>query len=311
MSGERPEEVMTAVAERELQWLENFGEPRSPRIWGYRDIHDNQKMDPKVQMSSLKDYLKLAPYILPDDQTLSRPTIRHPDLSPNNIFVSHTGEITSIIDWQHATVMPLFLQSKMPKHFENYGDEDSEKYRRPELPKNFETLTAKEKEIESDRYRRRQLHYIYLGATRCYNYSHWRGLAFDKFALRNQLYEAAGSPWEGDNTTLRARLMRTTAAWSALASGKSIEQCPVSYAEEDVKQCMDLEAKEKKVDDAMVIMRKFFGCTADGHVSHEDYEDAKAKIAMLKKTAMEDADTEEERRDIDENWPFQDHEEIE
>jgi hypothetical protein len=70
---------------------------------------------------------------------LNRPTIRHPDLSPSNIFIE-SGNISSLIDWEHAVVLPLFIQAKIPTHFQNYGDETSETFQPPALPGNFESL---------------------------------------------------------------------------------------------------------------------------------------------------------------------------
>lgn len=86
--------------------------------------------------------------MVPQADELNIPTIRHPDLSPTNIFVSDTGEITGVIDWEHTVILPIFLQAKIPKHFQNNGDEDSENFRQPRAPSNFDTLTESEKEEE-------------------------------------------------------------------------------------------------------------------------------------------------------------------
>ncbi|GAB7348941.1 hypothetical protein MBLNU459_g7627t1 [Dothideomycetes sp. NU459] len=91
-------DAMKSVGERELAWLERFGEPRYPREVMYREFYNKKKVDPAVQMQSLRDYLTLAPAIIPDDADLIKPTIRHPDLSPSNIFVSDSGDITALLD---------------------------------------------------------------------------------------------------------------------------------------------------------------------------------------------------------------------
>jgi hypothetical protein len=63
--------------------------------------------------------------------------MRHPDLSPSKIFSPDSGNITGVIDWQHATVLPIFLQAKIPKHFQNYGDDESENFRRLKFAADF------------------------------------------------------------------------------------------------------------------------------------------------------------------------------
>lgn len=75
------------------------------------------------------------------------------------------GDITGIIDWQHATILPTFVQAKILKHFQNYGDDDSENFRRPKLAEDIVTMTDVDKEREMELYRRRQVHDFYLGLT--------------------------------------------------------------------------------------------------------------------------------------------------
>ncbi|EDN06435.1 predicted protein [Histoplasma mississippiense (nom. inval.)] len=54
-------------------------------------------------IANLEKYLQIAPHLIPRDcPALHRPVIRHPDLQPNNIFVSNELEIKGLIDWQHS-----------------------------------------------------------------------------------------------------------------------------------------------------------------------------------------------------------------
>jgi len=41
----------------------------------------------------------VSPQLVPKEEWLHRPTLRHPDLNPNNIFVPENHEITGIVDW--------------------------------------------------------------------------------------------------------------------------------------------------------------------------------------------------------------------
>lgn len=98
VSGESSEELLRAVGEREILWLRRFGEKRYPREPLYKEFYGRQRVDPQVQINHLLDYLKVAPHLIPKAEQLNVPTVRHPDLSPSNIFISDSGDITSIID---------------------------------------------------------------------------------------------------------------------------------------------------------------------------------------------------------------------
>ncbi|PVH71026.1 phosphotransferase family protein [Cadophora sp. DSE1049] len=302
------EEVLKAVGEREILWLQRFGEKRYPREPFYREFYNRQKVDPQVQIHHLLDYLKVAPHLVPKAEQLNVPTIRHPDLSPSNIFISDSGDITGIIDWQHTTILPIFLQAKIPKHFQNYGDDDSENFRRPELAEDFANMTSSDKEVEMERYRRRQVHYFYLGYTSDLNKAHFHAMGKYNLVLRSQLYDTAGRPWEGDNTSLQAQLIKTMAQWSEIASPE--DNPPVRYSPAEVEECLDRHAKQNSVDEQMQQVRDFIGINIDGLVLNDEFESARERARLIKDELAEGADTEEERREFDKLWPFQDHEEI-
>lgn len=308
ISGKNSEEVLKAIGEREILWLRKFGEKRYPREPFYRELYGGQKVDPQVQISHLLDYLKVAPHLVPKAEQLNVPTIRHPDLSPSNIFISDSGDITGIIDWQHTTILPIFIQAKIPKHFQNYGDDDSENFRRPKLAEDFATMADSDKEAEIELYRRRQVHYFYLGYTSDLNKAHFHAMANHDLVLRNQLYDTAGRPWEGDNTSLQAQLIKTIAQWSEIASPE--DDPPVRYSSTEVEECLDRDTKQKNVDEQMQHMRDFIGINIDGLVLNEEFESARERAKLIKNELAEGADTEEKRIEFDNRWPFQNHEEI-
>ena len=302
---------MEAVGQRELAWLQKFGKPRFPREPLYRELYGHQEVNPQVQMNILRDYLKVAAHIVPEDPELCQPTIRHPDLSPNNIFISESGDITGVIDWQHSTILPLFLQAKIPKHFQNWGDDDSETFRRPELPTDFDSLGESEKEKELELYRRRQLHYFYMGCTSINNRPHFLAMIKHSLIVRNRLYDTAGRPWEGDNTSLKAEIVQTATCWPEIATSAMKEaDFPVKYFDAEVAECLRIDAEQKDSDAQMQRVRDFIGVNIDGWVPTEHYEEARSKERYIKEQALEAAETEEERKEINEQWPWQDHEEL-
>ncbi|KAL6705518.1 hypothetical protein ACN47E_006635 [Coniothyrium glycines] len=308
---ETPKELLEAVGHRELAWLQKFGKRRFPREPLYRELYGRQEVDPQVQIDNLRDYLKVASHIVPEDPELCQPTIRHPDLSPDNIFVSESGNITGVIDWQHSTMLPMFLQAKIPKHFQNYGDDDSENFRRPELPTNFDVLEDSDKANELELYRRRQLHYFYLGFSSTKNKPHFHAMGEHDLIVRNRLYDTAGRPWEGDNTSLKAELVQTSTYWPSIATSAMKEtNFPVKYPDQDITNCLDIDAKQKIADAQMQQLRDFIGVNIDGWVPTHSYEEARAKERYIKQQMLEAAETEDERKELNEHWPFQDHEEL-
>ncbi|KFY50732.1 hypothetical protein V496_09207 [Pseudogymnoascus sp. VKM F-4515 (FW-2607)] len=197
-----------------------------PLIMGLGGVAQNY---PQVQIKHLVDYLKVAPHLVPSGEELNAPTIRHPDLSPSNIFISEDGNITGIIDWQHTAVLPIFLQAKIPKNFQNYGDDDSENFRRSKLAEGIDVMSESDKKVEMELYRRRQ--------------------------------------------------------------------------------CLERDAKQKDADEQMHQVREAIGVDIEGWVPNDEFKSAKARAKAMKSEMAQAADSENERREFEKLWPFQDHEE--
>lgn len=262
---------MRSVCEREIAWLQRFGRFRHPREPLYRAFYSHQEVDPEVQKQSLRDYLRVVPLVIPEQSEFNLPTVRHPDLSPNNIFVSNSGDITGLIDWQHTSILPLFLQAKIPKHFQNWGDDESESMRPPRLPDNFDSMAASEKEAELEVYRRRQTHYFYMGYTGRNNETHFNALGKAGLAMTNKLFDTAARPWEGDNTSLKAEIIRASRHWSDMRSSQAkSHDFPVHYTEEEVTKCLAIDNNNNK----LMLRCKFFVIaspqilTAGSHLSY-------------------------------------------
>ncbi len=84
----------------------------------------------------------------------------------------------------------------------------------------------------------------------------------------------------------------------------------VYYSPAEVEECFDSDAKQKHADDQMQQVRDSIGINIEGWALNEEFESAREKAKLMKSEMAEAAETEEERRELDEHWPFQDHEEI-
>ncbi|CAG8975464.1 hypothetical protein HYALB_00004780 [Hymenoscyphus albidus] len=259
-------DVFTAGAVIELAWLKSQARPRLPRSVEHRNIYDYKKVYPADHMASIERYLQIAPYLVPDGSSfLLRPTLRHPDLNPHNIFVSDDFTITGVIDWQHAS---------------NFGDEVSRSLSKPTLPASFDQLSATDQEGALKQFRKRQLHFYYIVATAKHNRPHYDALKPESTMSIQKLQQYSSAPWEGDNITLKAELIRAIQNWSMLTtstsagSGSIPPVCQIGFSDEEVAKCLSMEAEQYHIDVQMEKARDRIGVSIDGWTSNERYEDA-------------------------------------
>jgi hypothetical protein len=294
---------------KELAWMKQFGRPRFPRDLGYRELHGYEKTSPAEYITLLEKYLEIAPYLVPSDEAeLLRPTFRHPDFQPRNILVDGDFSITGLIDWQHCSVLPLLLQAGIPEYLQNYGDEESEYLRKPSQPENLAEMSDDERAQALEQYRKRQLHYYYFAGTSKLNKPHFNALWLDSTLPKQRLVHYASLPWEGENVTLKAELIRAVRNWDVLCKTKdgTVPPCPISFTKQEVEECLRLDGKQKEADDEMEQARALFGIGYDGWTSHERYEKARELNHQLKMLQLEGKD-EAARTRILRYWPFDDH----
>jgi hypothetical protein len=139
-----------------------------------------------IHEESLEKFLRLASYLIPKRQKLHVPVLRHPDLQPNNVFVSNSGGVTSLI------VLPMFLAAGIPNSFQNYGDSGSQILMPPTAPAGLDSLDDFERAQAQETFRPRHVHFHYLGLTQQMNQRHWRVLADDFDILRRRIFRKLG-----------------------------------------------------------------------------------------------------------------------
>jgi hypothetical protein len=161
-----------------------------------REIFNLEKQLPSVHLDSLQKFLQISKHLVPQgDSNLSRPTIRHPDLRPSNIFVSDDFEITSLIDWQHSTILPLFLQSGIPNDLDNSRDSVSRALKTPALPCDIAELSEDEESRQLLQiFAKRQLHHLYMTATADKNPRHFDALTYPFSIGRRKIFQLASAP---------------------------------------------------------------------------------------------------------------------
>ncbi|KAF1846500.1 phosphotransferase family protein [Cucurbitaria berberidis CBS 394.84] len=308
--------VLTAGAKKEIAYLKEFGRPLHPFQRLHREIYNYEKQSPFEHMDSLEKYLQIVPYLTPNgNETLTRPTLRHPDLNPGNIFISDDLEITGLIDWQNSAILPLFLQCGIPNSLQNYGDSVSESLTLPEIPHDFNELSERKQSEQVELLRRRQIHYFYVAMTAKLNPTHYDALNYEFSTLRRKLFDHSGSYWEGDNVTLKADLVNLTKKWSNIVNSCSRNAtkppCPIFFSEDEVSECLRLDAAQVEADEQLKACEDAVGIGSEGWVPAELYDEIKQRERKLKADALEAAESEEERQRLHEHWIFDDFDEEE
>ncbi|KAH9925056.1 protein kinase subdomain-containing protein PKL/CAK/Fmp29 [Epithele typhae] len=312
------EAVLTAPAEKELAYLRDYGRPLLPLNRFKREYYDFQPQLPSDHANNLRAYLRLIPFLTPRDPALGRFCLRHPDLSPRNIMVvsSHDDAsrptVVGLIDWQYTTVRPLFLQSSVPRSFDNSDDSASREMVRPRLPDDFADLGENEQEEARERYRRRLVHYYYAGHTQVSNDDHTASLTEPGNALRGNLFYHAGQPWCGEPHELKATLVRA-AGWWDVFSGPRGAPCPVVFDVDDVARTTKRSAEIQEADGLRGSVRTMLGAAGPDTdwMPAERYEESMKRAVELKQLMLEAAESDEDRARIEANWYFGDFDEAE
>ena len=127
---------------------------------------------------------------------------------------------------------------------------------------------------------------------------------------KQKLQQYASAPWEGDNITLKAELIRAIQNWSVLTASKDsiTPACPIDFTDEEVAECLSMEAEQYHIDVQMEKVRDRIGVSTDGWTSNERYEDALEENESVKAEAVAVLDA-ASKKEFLENWPLDDHEE--
>ncbi|KAL2835767.1 kinase-like domain-containing protein [Aspergillus pseudodeflectus] len=304
-------EYLTCIARKEVEWTRRYGKPIE-LDFPHNGVFPGVK-SPADYISLLDKYLALAPFLLPEDSNhlLNQPTLRHPDLNPNNIFISpDSGAISCLIDWQHAIVEPCLLAAGCPRAFENPDIQQPSHLAEPSLPMNYATLSSQEKLEADELHRRRLLFYYYRIFNGHYNKLHLEALRDPILAPRQHLVDRAGRQWNGNLISLKGALTRMVEYWPHLPDTKG-RHCPVQFSSDELDDFHDQEQTWLDLNKVVNQWRyQLGGVSEDGWVSIENYNECIQKVGQLKASLLASAEGDlEDIRLLEKGWPFRDREE--
>ena len=279
-----------------------------------REGYQYKEQPPSDHIENLERYLLIASSLIPRNPALGHFRIRHPDLRPSNIIVSRSPDsslhVVSLIDWQHTSILPLFLLAGIPDRLRNNHDLGSKSLTWPSPPENLDDLDENEQSEEMELYHCRLVHYHYIKSTEKYNKLHCEALADPIGRFRRGLFHLASDMWDGETLALKVALIDATQNWETLTGGGV--PCPVVFDPDDVHETMELDKEQREADEALKACEALIGGHGrGGWVPVEHYEEAMARSKQLKEYALAAAESEAERIEIETHWPFDDMDEEE
>ncbi|EAS36249.3 phosphotransferase enzyme family protein [Coccidioides immitis RS] len=265
------------------------------------------------KLSALRNYLKVAPYVLPDNRAIHVPVLWHGDLHLQNIFIdpAEPTRIVGIIDWQSVSICPLFMQVTMPG-FLDYNGPIPKELGRVSLPPNFGFMTPDEQRKAKELRQAQTLHNLYLALSRQINPTAFQAIK-GQDSLRHQVSVVPGLTITDSEPCLTGLLREVEKGWSTIVGngpdGLPSKHCPLRFSAAEVEQ---QEHDEKLWAQGVDLMNHFInetGCFKhwDGRVSNEDYEVSKRQLAEgIESFLSREARSQEERKAWLKALPFVD-----
>jgi hypothetical protein len=226
----------------------------------------------------------------------------HPDYNKRNIFVSESDPrtVTAIIDWQSASISPIFSYADDTPDFVLPHD-TVENLVIAEIGTNAPEA-AREIKDKSIRKRIKILPLVFTTCLQGWMPVVWKARQTDLTLLRP--FQYCGTSWRDSATALRQELIELSQQWTSLALTGECHYQPIEG--ELPYHATTFKDFEHVVDTRLAIM-ELLKCDLDGWVSSEGYELAKellyeTYVEYLKTaTEWEHGLTEEKAVEL---WPF-------
>ena len=258
------------------------------------------------KLTALNNYSKVATHLFPKDESLSASIMWHGDLHLSNVFVDAEDPtaIVGIIDWQSVALSPLCFAIEHPP-LVAFSGTLPDGYAPIELPGNFDDLSP-EKQPGAKKLRLAQsLHKLYELDLRRRDEHAFRALQYQD-TLQCKLTILVGALFRDGEPWVTGQLMKIEREWAKLV-GEAGAPCPLSFSTEDRRAQEADQARWGQGVDLLQGVVDELGAYAgwDGWVSHEDFEDVRARLdACLQRFLSREARTDDERAQWTRVWPF-------
>ena len=252
----------------------------------------------EAHVALLNKFITVAPHLVPSNPDFIQPALCHRDLNSGNIFISKESlaageiQITSIIDWQHACVMPLYAAVRTPA-FLKIGDGTKLPFDPLADMPDLASLSHEHRQAVENFIERTQLETFYFEQTYSTNPTYYEAFDFPTRDLIGAPAMFAGITWPKHFISFRDSLFRLIEKWDNL---QTCVPCPIDFPEEEWK-AREFDRQEWQIYEQFVMGTDAMIGASEGWVSNGHYESAIAKnkaymdayIAELKKEVSEEA----------------------
>jgi hypothetical protein len=261
---------------------------------------------PEKVLDLLSRYLQLVPAMIPPQSAhdTHSPTLWHPDLHLDNVFVDfESKQITRVIDWQSAAVLPFFYYCDVPTMFRHRGPVSDDLTVWPKRPEYYRDLERDEREKIDNLMGSEYLHKYYLAITHNKNLRHWAALQLQD-SVRTQPIRIVQNVWEECNAFFfRQALIKIVNRWEELCPDSG--SCPVNFNAHE----MDLHAHEEEnrgyVSEILTLFRSNWGLPPNGSIESARFDEVQAELTRMRGAFVAAAENEEDRVLAEKLWPYQ------
>lgn len=253
-------------------------------------------------ISLLSQFLQLAPHLIPPD-SCRVPTLRHPDLSLNNIMLAPgSTKIISLLDWQDAVVFPRLMQAGFPVFCE-HDSSQPQSMRVPSLPDNFGEMKFEQQMQYKAIFRLEEANLYYTAVTGIHNGQHMDVLRLPYLEIRQYLIRQTGYPWDADLINLRMALVGITdpSVWSEISSAA----CPVVFSDEERKTAKAESQDWNESEQLLSQIRDYLNIDVEGGTEPDHFEGAVELNGQARVTFVQQGEV-GEREMAWGNWPYKD-----
>ncbi|KAL8868871.1 MAG: hypothetical protein Q9174_004698 [Haloplaca sp. 1 TL-2023] len=290
--------------------LHQYGSALSSRSVARTRIPATRVMTPNLQgaprdHTDLRDAaMTLLPHLveLPVVQQYAKPVLWHTDLHMGNIFVSETdhSQIVSIIDWQHTSISPHFVQARWPV-FLRPPEDYAMGLQHPELPKNYEELDDDDKANAKYEKKKADASKAYEVATYLNNEATYEAL-WEIHEPTREFFRRIGGTWDDGVVPVQRCVQKICEDWSKLGSPNP---CPVSISDKDMEAFRQRCKEYLDWIEVQEVAKKSLDTDDDGWISPEFDFDAKCQQNKeFLRLLDEQSSTEEGARITKRFWPF-------
>ncbi|KAL9027983.1 MAG: hypothetical protein Q9196_003584 [Gyalolechia fulgens] len=266
-----------------------------PSLHGTQPVH-------QTVLNSATDILPVLAACTPL-QKYSTPTLWHTDLHMGNIYVSsedHT-QITCLIDWQHTSISPLFMQVRWPIFLEPPEGYEVGATRLPKPHPDFEHLDAVDQEINRAETNQAACAKFYELTTCATNFDTYVAKWHLNGSFR-EFFTRIGDTWDDGIVPLRACLLTITRDWTQLGFP---DPCPIQFSTTEIESQEHQSAEYNEFQDVRALAKKCLQTDDEGWIAPQlDIFDRQAANKALLNLAIDRWKVQRSEDEVRSMWPF-------